>query len=239
MPILKPIAGHTGLRATRRYLERGGRALALDLINIEAPLKENGLQEPDYEGFDWAATMDRTRSNERNDTPVRGRMARIYMHYVLSPDIRDHVSLGELRQLSTSWARLEFPDFEVAIIYHEDNEGHIPHAHVIVNNTNLITGGRLQVSDPGALNGDLQAIARDMGLTHFTGRIDKDHLDTRKAGSRENYQRVHVGRAEEELLSKGKYSWVADIRMRLDIAVATSQDERKLKERLRSVFSQA
>jgi hypothetical protein len=206
--------------------------LALDLMNIEAPLRENGLQEPDYEGFDWAAAMDRTRSKERNDTPVRGRRARIYMHYVLSPDRRDHVSLGELHQLSTSWARLEFPDFEVAIIYHDDNEGHIPHAHVIVNNTNLLTEGRLQASDPGVLNGALQAIARDMGLTHFTGRIDKDHPDTRKAGSRGNYQRVHIGRAEKELLSKGEYSWVADIRVRLDIAVATSQNERELKEKL-------
>jgi hypothetical protein len=208
-------------------------------MNIEAPLKENGLQWPGYEGFDWAAAMDRTRTKERNDTPVRGRRARTYMHYVLSPDKRDHVSLGDLRQLSTSWACLEFPDFEVVIIYHDDNEGHILHAHVIVNNRNLLTGGRLQVPDPGALNGNLQAIARDMGLTHFTGRIDKDHPDTRKAGSRENYQRVHIGRAEEELLSKGKYSWVADIRTRLDIAAATSQDERELKERRRSVFSQA
>lgn len=97
---------------------------------------------------------------------------------------------------------------------------------------NLATGNRLRDPDPGLLNGRLQAIARDMGLSHFEGSIDAQHPDTRKRGSHENYQRVYVGRAEAELSSRGSYSWVADIRLRVDVAIASSRTERELLGRL-------
>ena len=35
--ILKPISGHTGLAKARAYLERDGRALARDFLNLHAP----------------------------------------------------------------------------------------------------------------------------------------------------------------------------------------------------------
>jgi hypothetical protein len=164
------------------------------------------------DAFEWDVAMDDTRRANGNDAPWRGRPARTYKHYVLSPDPRDGISLEELRRLAVRWAEESFPDFQVAIVYHDDNEGRVPHAHVVVNNTNLATGDRPRDPDPGLLNGRLQAIERDMGLSHFEGRIDAQYPDTRKRGSRENYQRVHVGRAEAELSSRGAYSWVADIR---------------------------
>lgn len=34
MPILKPISGHGSTGGIRRYLEKGGRALARDLFNL-------------------------------------------------------------------------------------------------------------------------------------------------------------------------------------------------------------
>ena len=34
MPILKPISGHGATGGIRRYLEKGGRALARDLFNL-------------------------------------------------------------------------------------------------------------------------------------------------------------------------------------------------------------
>jgi len=232
VPAIKAISGHTGLAAARRYLERDGRALARDLLHFsrmdESP-RQAGLVDAH---FDWDAAMDETRRANGNDAPWRGRPARTYKHYVLSPDPRDGVSLADLRGLAVRWAEESFPDFQVAIVYHDDNDGHVPHAHVIVNNTNLATGNRLRDPDPGLLNGRLQAIARDMGLSHFEGRIDARHPDTRKRGSRENYQRVHVGRAEAELSSRGAYSWVADIRSRVDVAVASSRTEGELLGRL-------
>ena len=232
MPAIKAISGHTGLAAARRYLERDGRALARDLLHfsrIDEAVRQSGRGVDDFE---WDVAMDETRRANGNDAPWRGRPARTYKHYVLSPDPRDGVSLADLRGLAVRWAEESFPDFQVAIVYHDDNEGHVPHAHVVVNNTDLATGNRLRDPDPGLLNGRLQAIARNMGLSHFEGRIDAGHPDTRKRASRENYQRVHVGRAEAELSSRGAYSWVADIRSRVDVAIASSRTERELLGRL-------
>jgi hypothetical protein len=101
---------------------------------------------------------------------------------------------------------------------------------VIVNNTNIRTGRRLQDPDPGALNGRLQAISREMGLAHFEGRVDADHPDTRQGSSRTNYQRANVGRMERDLVAKGAYSWVADIRARVDIARGVARDADDLRD---------
>ncbi|MBS6418930.1 MAG: hypothetical protein KH372_08945 [Olsenella uli] len=39
----------------------------------------------------------------------------------------------------------------MSIVYHDDNTGRIPHAQVVVNNTNVVTGRRLQDPDPKEL----------------------------------------------------------------------------------------
>jgi hypothetical protein len=225
MTYVKPISGHTGLAGARRYFERGGRALAHDYLELDAPVigeDEDGLAA--YGDYAWDEAMDSRRGAEGNDSPWRGRRARTYKHYVLSPDPADAITLPQLRLMATSWARDSFPDFQVAVVYHDDNENHVPHAHVIVNNTNVRTGRRLQDPDPGALNRRLQAISREMGLSHFEGRIDPDHHDTREAGARTDYQRVHVGREESEIAERDGYSWVADIRARVDIARGIARD---------------
>lgn len=197
MTYLKAISGHTGAGGIRRYLERGGRALAADLINLGDPeLCEN-----------WAAAMDRTRGLAGNDAPWGGRPARTFKHYVVSPSPDDRVSLEDLRVLATRWASRCFPDFEVAIVYYHDNRGHVPHAHVVVNNTSLDTGRRLQDPDPGALNGALQEESRGMGCrTSGAGStaVRGTTGDTRGGG-----------RQEREISSRGGYSWVADIRARV------------------------
>ena len=225
MTYVKPISGHTGLAGARRYFERDGRALAHDYLELDAPVigeDEDGL--PAYGDYAWDEAMDDRRDAEGNDSPWRGRRARTYKHYVLSPDPADAITLSQLRLMATSWARGSFPDFQVAIVYHDDNENHVPHAHVIVNNTNVRTGRRLQDPDPGALNGRLQAISQEMDLSHFEGRLDPDHHDTREAGARTNYQKVHVGREESEIAKRDSYSWVADIRARVDIARGIARD---------------
>ena len=101
MPFVKPISGHTKLGAAQRYLEREGRALARDFLNLDAPMAgigEDGL--PEYRDYDWASIMDETREELGNDSPFKGRKARTYKHYVFSPDPRDAVSLSELRSPS-------------------------------------------------------------------------------------------------------------------------------------------
>ena len=149
--MLKTISGHTSTKGIRRYLTKEGRALAEDYINLEPPAPGRP--------FDWADVMDKTRRLYGNDSAWRGRRARTYKHYVVSPDPKDRVSLDGLRALATGWAKECFPDHEVAIVYHDDNAGGIPHAHVVVNNTNLETGRRLQDPDPKALARSLQGAA--------------------------------------------------------------------------------
>ena len=230
MPHIKAISGHTRLGACQAYLEKEGRALARDFLNLPAPMEgldENGL--PQYGRCDWSSAMDATRAAFGNDRPWHGKAARTYKHYVISPDPDDGIDLPKLREIATRWTSKHFPDYEVAIVYHDDNEHRIPHAHVIVNNTNLDTGHRLQDPDPGALNGSLQAIARDMGLTHFTGRIDGAGRDETHA------RRKAVDRPEKELQSRGEYSWVADIRARIDVARGISDSPDAFRQTLRSM----
>ena len=213
MTILKPISGHTGLAKARAYLERDGRALARDFLNLDAPELESDEDLPSYGEFDWASVMDATRAEFGNDVPWGDRRARTYKHYIVSPDPRDAASLTALRYVTVSWVRECFPEHEVAVVYHDDNEGHVLHAHVVVNNTNLETGGRLRDPDPRALKRVLQRVSAEHGLSALA-----DHESA-------PWQRRRVGRAEREITAKGGYSWMADIRGRVAVARGTARTE--------------
>lgn len=230
MPILKAISGHTSCAGPMRYLTKGGRALAVDFRNIDAPESER-----ERAAFDWAAVMDATRRGYGNDTPWGGMPCRTYKHYILSPDPKDGIGLDELRGLAQEWVGEAFPDFEAAIVYHDDNEGRVPHAHVIVNNTNIVTGRRLQDPHPKELNHLLQKLAAKRRLRDF---------DTPKAGRAQgktsrprakSMQSEYLRKAEAEIASKGGYSWVADIRGRVALARAVSGSEAEFKGLLEQV----
>lgn len=234
MPMLKTIAGHTSARGIYRYLTRKNRALASDHINIDAP--EPGHPEIP---FDWARGMDSTRHAFGNDLPWRGRRVRTYKHYVVSPDPRDGIGLEALRELATTWAAEHFSEYEVAIVYHDDSEHGIPHAHVIVNNTNIETGRRLQDPDPKALAASLQDIAERQGLSALrppepagvATRAQK--RNPRRAP--ETYRSEYVRRAEKELANRGEYSWTADIRARVRIARTVARSEAEFRSVLSSM----
>lgn len=168
MGIVKAISGHTGARGVMRYLERDGRALARDFLNIGAPIEGWEGDLPRYGACDWAAEMDSVREAAGNGRAWRGRAARTWKHYVLSSDPGSRVDLSTLRELAVEWASEHFPDHQVAIVYHDDNEGRIPHAHVVVNNTSLETGRRLQVPDPLELNRSFQRLEAERGLPHLS-----------------------------------------------------------------------
>lgn len=220
MPIVKPISGHTGCGGVFRYLTKDGRALAFDYLNLPAPALEPGEDLPEYAPYDWARDMDATRREAGNDTPWKGKPARTYKHYVLSPDPGDRIELDDLRRLTMAWVRENFADFEVAVVYHDDNARRIPHAHVVVSNTNVGNLRRLQDPDPRALKRSVQRLAKEMGLSYL-----KDAPKGAAAPPRRTLQRTYVRRAEAELSRRGLYSWVADIRMRVEIARAVAHDE--------------
>ena len=232
--MLKTIAGHTSARGICRYLTKKNRSLASDYINIDIPDPAH----PEA-AFDWARVMDSTRRAFGNDLPWRGKRARTYKHYVMSPDPKDGISLDALRELATSWAREHFSEYEVAIVYHDDNEGGIPHAHVVVNNTNIETGRRLQDPDPKALASSLQGIAERQGLsalrppeqTGVAARAQRRNPKRRP----ETYRSEYVRRAEQELAERGEYSWTADIRARVRIARTVARSEAEFRNLLFSM----
>ena len=209
MGIVKAISGHTGARGVMRYLERDGRALARDFLNIGAPIEGWEGDLPRYGACDWAAEMDSVREAAGNGRAWRGRAARTWKCYVLSSDPGSRVDLSTLRELAVEWASEHFPDHQVAIVYHDDNEGRIPHAHVVVNNTSLETGRRLQVPDPLELNRSFQRLEAERGLPH----LSNEPLARPTARARRS-------RGERAAEARGERSWVADIRTRADVARA-------------------
>jgi hypothetical protein len=230
MPIVKPISGHTSCRGIYRYLTKKNRALASDYINLDVPEQIEGGP------FDWADVMDDTRRRNGNDRAWGGHRARTYKHYVLSPDPEDGIGLDALRELATAWAQKHFADYEVAIVYHDDNERGIPHAHVVVNNTNLATGKRLQDPDPKALKHSAQEMAMERHLRDLD--TDMPQLDSRRPDRFKNastHQAVYRRRSEKAIEAEGGYSWVADIRRRVGIARSVARSEREFRSVLKSI----
>ena len=227
MPLLKPIAGHTGCAGIKNYLEKDGRALGIRVMNFawqEEHVLEDVAAAP--VGFDWAASMDATRHACGNDTPYRGKPARTFKHFVLSPDPQDGLSTGQVAELASAWALKHFADFEVAIVLHDDNENRIPHAHIVVNNTNLVTERRLQTPDPLELNRSLQELAEERGFRFMRDEVvrETDEGPARKA-TPTTMQHVYLRRSEREIQKEGGYSWVSDIRNRVTVAKALARNE--------------
>lgn len=219
MPVVKPISGHTGCFGIMRYLTKGGRALACDLVNLDwSPEHPCGYR-------DWADEMDFTRVAYGNHTAWRGRPARTYKHYVVSPDPTDGVTLDAMRDLAQAWVAENFDGFQAAIVYHDDNESGVMHAHVVVNNTHLGTGRRLQDPDPKALMRSVQRLAEERGMSFFSDEDREDVARVAFGGAPHVGERVHFRRAEKELAEKGEYSWVADIRARVGLARRVAADE--------------
>ena len=196
VPLVKCINGHTGCAAAERYLEKGGRAIGHDFINLDCMEREDGTI------AGWAAEMDELRALYGNGEPYRGKPAVTYRHYIVSPDPADKIDLERLRELACAWAEEHFGEYQVAIVYHDDNENRIPHAHIVVNNTNVETGRRLHVPDPKGLNRDLQQMARERGLGYLTDRpsVFCKHA---KGGQARTGQREFKGRAERRIEREG------------------------------------
>lgn len=231
MPYLKQIAAHTNCQNIQRYLEKGDRALAKDFFNLSID-ERDGYGDAGKEELRWADEMDETRHRFRNDLPFGGLRARTYKHFIISPDPEDGIDLASLRELACAWALEHFSDYQVVIVYHDDNESRIPHAHIVVNNTNLETGRRMHHNDPKEFNRRLQEMAKERELLFLSNeREPTEGLDRlanmgRTARARpKTMQQIHLGRVERELIEAGGYSWVADIRNRVSVAKALARNE--------------
>ena len=229
MAVLKAINGHTGCGRIRDYLEKGGRALLRDFFNLSwDEVEDKGLDAALKDEVDWALEMDALRRDYGNDTPWKGQRAITFRHYVISPDPSDNIGLDGLRELTHAWVRKHFSDYQVAVIYHDDNRQRIPHAHIVVNNTNLETGRRLHIPNALDMNRSLQEVARARGLTAFDNEMPKGRVgqsDPRTPPRPRTRWATYINKAERGILDAGAYSWVSDIRNRVSVAKVLSRNE--------------
>lgn len=235
MPLLKPISGHNSTKNVVHYCTKKQRALAADYVNC---------CEVNRQGERVWEQMDNLRRDCGNDRPIKTKdkfgnavhkRARTYEHIVLSPDPRDNISLDGLREITLDWTEKYFGDYQCAIYYHDDNENGIMHAHVIVNNTNLLTGRRVSREVAGRrwhdMVDDLQDMARERGLRAFTQT--KANVDEAKESDGPSFvsetpfktsQRNYGTKIERDIESTGRFSWKADIRQRIRCAYLLSSD---------------
>ena len=229
MAVLKAINGHTGCGRIKDYLEKGGRALLRDFFNLSwDEVEDKGLDAALKDEVDWALEMDALRRDYGNDKPWKGQRAITFRHYVISPNPGDNIGLNGLRELTHAWVGKHFSDYQVAVIYHDDNRQRIPHAHIVVNNTNLETGRRLHIPNALDMNRSLQEIARARGLTAFDNEMPKGRVgrsDLRTPPRPRTRWASYVNKAERGILDAGAYSWGSDIRNRVSVAKVLSRNE--------------
>ena len=229
MAVLKAINGHSGCGRIKDYLEKGGRALLRDFFNLSwDEVEDKGLDAALKDEVDWALEMDALRRDYGNDTPWKGQRAITFRHYVISPDPSDNIGLDGLREITHAWVRKHFSDYQVAVIYHDDNRQRIPHAHIVVNNTNLETGRRLHIPNALEMNRSLQEVARARGLTAFDNEMPKGRVgrsDPRTPPRPRTRWATYINKAERGILDAGAYSWVSDIRNRVSVAKVLSRNE--------------
>ena len=238
MPILKPIAGHTSTARIEAYLEKNGRALARDFYNLSWDENQMaGYDEAMKDVVRWSQEMDELRASYGNDLPHGGRRARTFVHYVMSPTPEDNLNLEQLRELSRAWVQKYLPDYQAAIIYHNDNQNGIPHAHIVVNNTNVVTGLRIQIPNPFELNRGLQDMAEERGFGYLRDEVDADDGFGKLASKNDepatlglSKQEYCLSRAERRVLESGEYSWVNDIRDRVSMAKNLARNESEFRQ---------
>lgn len=200
-----------------------------------------GSDESMKDAVEWADEMDETRRRHGNNQPHEGRAARTHKHFILSPDPNDHIDLPVLRELAGAWAMSFFGYYQVAIVYHDDNAGNIPHAHLVVNCTNLVTGNRFHTDNPFELNRVLQDMARERGLTGFSNEM-KSAKAKRIAGNEERFdqeprslQKTYMSRPERGLADSGAYSWLGDIRSGVAITKGLARNETEFRRILKTL----
>ena len=195
------------------YLEKNNRAIARDFLNF--PTDRDHTR-------NWSYFFDKARAQYGNDRQWGGKDPVTYQHFIVSPDPRDGVDLDMLRAFVTEWASDLFGGgegslgtFEVAIVYHDDNKRGIPHAHVVVNNTDFDTGKKLHISNSQNkfLATHLQELAVKHGLTAF----EQDG-----PAKLEPTLKIKRTAAENAIRKERKFSWKQELRNVADIAVRTS-----------------
>ena len=99
-----------------------------------------------------------------------------------------------------------YPDYQTAVYTHLDGQNHILHNHIIINKVNLQTGKKLDERKGSAVE---------------RARNANDEISKEQGWKVIEPVREHQSRTEQDLTKKGQYSYMADLRGRID---TTMQD---------------
>jgi hypothetical protein len=141
-----------------------------------------------------------------NQTQQRNQVQRIVQSF--SADELDPTTPGNWQRandLGVELAEKLYPDYQTAVYTHIDGQNHVLHNHIIVNKVNLETGHKLR-ERPG------EAVER--------ARQINDRLAEREHWQVITPVREHQSKTEQDLTKKGQYSYMHDLRGRIDSTMA-------------------
>ena len=142
-----------------------------------------------------------------NQTARRNQVLRITQSFALNElDPTNTRDWQRANDLGCELAEKLYPDYQTAVYTHLDGQNHILHNHIIINKVNLQTGKKLDERKGSAVE---------------RARNANDEISKEQVWKVIEPVREHQSRTEQDLTKKGQYSYMADLRGRID---TTMQD---------------
>lgn len=142
-----------------------------------------------------------------NQTARRNQVLRITQSFALNElDPTNTRDWQRANDLGCELAEKLYPDYQTAVYTHLDGQNHILHNHIIINKVNLQTGKKLD---------------ERKGSVVERARNANDEISKEQGWKVIEPVREHQSRTEQDLTKKGQYSYMADLRGRID---TTMQD---------------
>lgn len=142
-----------------------------------------------------------------NQTARRNQVLRITQSFALNElDPTNTRDWQRANDLGCELAEKLYPDYQTAVYTHLDGQNHILHNHIIINKINLQTGKKLDERKGSAVE---------------RARNANDEISKEQGWKVIEPVREHQSRTEQDLTKKGQYSYMRDLRGRID---TTMQD---------------
>lgn len=142
-----------------------------------------------------------------NQTARRNQVLRITQSFALNElDPTNTRDWQRANDLGCELAEKLYPDYQTAVYTHLDGQNHILHNHIIINKVNLQTGKKLDERKGSAVE---------------RARNANDEISKEQGWKVIEPVREHQSRTEQDLTKKGQYSYMRDLRGRID---TTMQD---------------
>lgn len=194
----KPLHEHT-----ERWLEEN-RLERLDALKDCRAVAVGGIN-----GIDPVIAKEQFKAVQQafNQTARRNQVLRITQSFALNElDPTNTRDWQRANDLGCELAEKLYPDYQTAVYTHLDGQNHILHNHIIINKVNLQTGKKLDERKGSAVE---------------RARNANDEISKEQGWKVIEPVREHQSRTEQDLTKKGQYSYMADLRSRID---TTMQD---------------